>query len=151
MIREKIMATGKVNVTLTRENGDVEKDTDCNLVVTTGRNHIADQLTDQGDGAMSHMAIGEGTGTQVIADTALGSEVSGGRVAFTTKVQGTAGNTVVYTADWPPGVGTGLITEAGIFNSSTVGIMLARTTFGVKDKGVGDSMSIQWTVTIAGA
>lgn len=149
-MNENVIGKGKVSFCLKKANGTVENWDVDNLVVTTGRNHIADQLSDQTEAAMSHMAIGEGTTTQILADTALESEVS--RKALTSKTQGSGSdaNKVVYVADWAAGEGTGAITEAGLFNSATAGTMLTRTTFAAKNKDVGDSLSIQWTLTITG-
>lgn len=146
---EAITAIGKLDIILTRPDGTQEKTTHDNLVVTVGRNHIADQLSAQVEATMSHMAIGEGTTPQVIADTTLESEISR---KSTAKTQGTGAdaNKIYYVTDWAAGEGTGAITEAGIFNSAAAGVMLTRTTFPVKNKDVGDSLSIQWTVTITG-
>lgn len=150
MSKDCIFAKGRLDITIKRADGSVEKDFVDNLVVTVGRGHIADQLSNQSQASMSHMAIGQGTTTQVVGDTALESELS--RKAFTSKTQGTGGdaNKVIYVGDWAAGEGTGAITEAGIFNAVSAGTMLTRTTFSVKNKGVGDSLSIQWTLTISG-
>lgn len=149
-MNEQITATGQLDITITRADGSREVDQVKNLVVTTGRNHIANQLASQSEAGVSHMSIGEGTTTPVIGDTALETEVS--RKAFTSKNQGTGAdaNKVVYLAEWAPGEGTGAISEAGMFNSATAGVMLTRSTFAVKNKGAGDSLSIQWTLTISG-
>lgn len=149
-MKDLIKMIGDVNFKLTRANGTIEEFGENNLVVTVGRNHIADQLSDKGEAAMSHMAIGTGTTLQVLANTSLQTEIS--RKAFTTKAQGTGSdlNKIIYTAEWAPGEGTGAITEAGIFNSATAGTMLSRTTFSVKNKDVGDTLTIQWTLTITG-
>lgn len=143
-----ITALGNLDLTIKRENGQVEKYHFDNLVVTIGKAHIADQLSDKGEAEMSHMAIGTGATTQVIGDTTLQTELS--RKALTSKTQGAGAdaNKVVYVADWAPGEGTGAITEAGLFNSAAAGIMLTRTTFSVKNKAAGDSISIQWTLSI---
>ena len=47
------------------------------------------------------------------------------------------------------GVGTGALTEAGIFNASSGGTMLCRTEFDVVNKGSADTMTITWTVTVS--
>ena len=149
-LNEKVIGKGSLSCVLKKADGTKECWGIDNLVVTTGRNHIADQLSDQSEASMSHMAIGEGTTTQILADTALESEVS--RKALTSKTQGSGSdaNKIIYVADWAAGEGTGAITEAGLFNSATAGTMLTRTTFAVKNKDVGDSLSIQWTLTITG-
>lgn len=149
-MESKLIVKGKVRLVLTKANGMRIIEKVDNLVVTVGRAHIADQLAAQLEAAMSHMAIGSGTTPQVVADTALETELS--RKVFTSKTQGAAAdaNKVIYVADWAAGEGTGAITEAGIFNNAAAGTMLTRTTFAVKNKDVGDSLSIQWTLTITG-
>ncbi len=149
-MKDTVKATGTLTLTLKKGDGSVEVDEYKNLVVTVGRNHIADQLADQGEAAMSHMAIGTNSTTQVAADTALGTELN--RKALTSKTQGAGADAhkITYIGDWAPGEGTGAITEAGIFNSAAAGTMLTRTTFPVKNKSASDTLSIQWTISITG-
>lgn len=130
------------------ETGEIREYHERNLVVTAGRNHIADQLADQGEAPMSHMAIGTGTTPAAAGDTALENELD--RNTLTSKTQGTGSeaNKVTYLCEWPAGDGTGAITEAGIFNSASAGTMLARSVFAVKNKGAGDSLTLTWTLTI---
>lgn len=150
MLRDRLVLKGSLDITLKRDNGEVVTDTVDNLVVTIGRNHIADQLAAKTEAGMSHMAIGSGSATAVVADAALGTEIS--RKAVSSKLQGAgaSANKIVYAATWPAGEGTGAISEAGIFNAAAAGAMLNRATFAVKNKGAGDSLSIQWTLTISG-
>jgi len=63
----------------------------------------------------------------------------------------TVDNVITYVATYAPGVGTGAITEAGIFNDSAAntGDLLCRTTFLVVNKAIDDSMVITWTITIS--
>ena len=75
----------------------------------------------------------------------MGTE--GGRVALSGSVVST--NTITYTATFPAGTGTGAVTEAGIFNASSGGTMLCRTTFPVVTKGSGDTLAITWVVTVS--
>lgn len=149
-MNSKITIKGRLDITLKKADGRIERETVDNLVVTVGRGHIADQLADQLQAPVSHMAVGTGSTTQVIGDTALETELS--RVALTSKTQGTGGeeNKVFYVGDWAPGVGTGAITEAGMFNAVSGGTLITRTTFAVKNKEVGDSLAIQWTLTVNG-
>lgn len=116
-----------------------------NLVVTVGKNHIADQLAAQAQGQMSHMALGTGTTAAVAGDTTLETELD--RNALTSLTN--SSNTITYVGDWAAGDGTGAITEAGIFNSASAGTMLVRSVFAAKNKGAGDSLTITWVVTIS--
>lgn len=143
---DKLKVTGRVHIVLKDEFGRVKNEewTD-NLVVTAGKNHIADQLSDQGEAAMSHMAIGTGTTAAAAGNTTLETELD--RNALTSVTQAT--NTVEYVGDWAAGDGTGAITEAGIFNGAAAGTMLCRSVFSVKNKGAGDTLSLTWVLTIS--
>lgn len=146
MFRENFKITGKLKIVLTDENGAVkdERAVD-NLVVQSGLNFIASRMKDATADVMSHMAVGTTSTTPVLSDTTLGSEVSGSRVALTSTV--VSGSNVTYTATFSPGVGTGALVEAGIFNAASSGTMLCRTTFAVINKNAADTLTISWTTT----
>jgi hypothetical protein len=119
-----------------------------NLVVTSGKNHIADQLkSSPAQAAMGWMAIGTGATAPAAGDTLLGAEID--RNALTSRTA--AGNVVTYVGNWAAGDGTNAaIAEAGIFNVVTANTitMLARATFTAINKGSSDTLQITWTVTI---
>lgn len=146
---EKLKATGKVNFKLFDKEGNLKEEKNINnLVVTTGLEYIAARMAESGRPTqMSHMAIGEGTGTPSLSDPGLGDEA--GRVALSVAGGTPSGTTITYAATFAAGVGTGAITEAGIFNDGTSGDMLCRTTFLVINKGVDDSLAVTWEVTIS--
>lgn len=119
-----------------------------NTVCTGGDKYVADQLSDQGESAMSHMAIGTGTG-QGASDNSLANELDRNALDSTTQGTGANDNDVIYVCTWAAGDGTGAITEAGIFNNATPGTgqMLCVSSFSVINKGAGDSLVITWTFT----
>ena len=121
-----------------------------NLVVDAGESHIADQLSSSpGGAAMGWMAIGTGATAPAFGNTALGTEID--RNALTSRTD--SATIVTYVANWAAGDGTNsAITEAGIFNQSSVGgTMLARATFTAINKGASDTLAITWTLTIGTA
>ena len=144
---EQLKATGKLDIQLIGPDGALKEKVHVpNLVVTAGRNFIVDRMLGTSDGVMSHMAIGTDGTAAALGDTALGSESH--RNAFdATPTDG--GNTITYETTFDPGQGTAALQEAGIFNASTAGTMLCRTTFDVVNKAAGDTMIITWTVTIS--
>jgi hypothetical protein len=147
-ITEQLKATGKVRIVQTNAQGETVKEFEVpNLVVTTGKNHIAAKIvaTTNSPASMTHMAIGTGTGTPGASDTALGAET--GRVSLAGSVVST--NTITYTATFPAGTGTGAITEAAVLNASSSGTMLCRTTFPVVNKAAGDTIAVTWVVTVS--
>lgn len=149
MIRETLKPMGKLNIVLKDKDGNVkdERQVD-NLVVTTGKEWIAARMTDTArPDDMSHMSIGSDNTAVTAGDTTLGTEL--GRVSLTGGEGVPATNTIVYTATFPAGTGTGAVVEAGVFNGAAGGTMLCHTVFAVVNKGADDSVTITWTVTIA--
>jgi hypothetical protein len=147
-VTEELKATGLVKIVHTNAAGELVKEFNVpNLVVTAGKNHIAAKIaaTTNSPAAMTHMAIGTGTSTPGASDTALGTQT--GRVSLSGSVVST--NTITYTATFPAGTGDGAITEAGVFNASSGGTMLCRTTFPVVNKASGDTIAITWVVTVS--
>jgi hypothetical protein len=145
-----ITVSGQVHICLKDRFGKIKAEEIVkNLVVTAGRQHIADQMADQGAAAMSHMAIGTGTTAADATDTALETEID--RNALTSKTQGTGSDAhkVTYVGDWAAGDGTGAITEAAIFNSASAGDMLCRSVFAVKNKAAGDTLTLTWILTFS--
>ena len=149
--QESIKVTGKLSIVVRDESGAVKDQRDINnLVVTTGKTFIASSLlktTTNSPAAMSHMAVGTGATAAAAGDTALGAEIAASRTALGTATS--SGAVVTYAATFAAGVGTGAVTEAGIFNASSAGTMMCRTVFSVVNKGANDSMTITWTVTIS--
>lgn len=122
-----------------------------NLIVSTGKYHIAARLANMtNDGAyISHMAIGTGTTSPTLTDTALSAQLSS-RVSVTLDhVAGTnymtasavfLGSTYQATA----------ITEAGLFTdlTNTTNSMVCRTSFGAFSIGSSEIIGISWKITI---
>ena len=147
MLKDSMKATGKVAIVVKDKDGKIKDSRDINnLVVSSGLDFIASRMGGTSSDVMSHMAIGSGTTSAAAGNTDLES-ILGTRQAITSTT--VTDNTIQYTASFDAGVGTGAVTEAGIFNASTSGDMLCRTTFGVVNKAVEDSMSITWTITLS--
>lgn len=115
-----------------------------NLVVTTGKEYIAQRIASNDTSVMSHMAIGSNNTTASLGNTQLIAQL-GITPLDNVDVSGTV---VTYSATFAPGVGTGNIVEAGIFNSDTGGIMLCRTTFPVIVKKATTTISITWNISV---
>ena len=150
MLIDSVKARGLVELVLTDENGNIKEQVVTNLAVDPGLSYIVSRMKDTSQTAMSHMAVGSNTTAAADANTALGAEL--GRVALdsTTIVTTVVTNdSIQYVATFGPGVGTGAVTEAGIFNAASAGTMLARTVFAVVNKGSLDSLTITWKVTAA--
>ena len=129
-----------------------------NLVVTTGKNFIASRMVGTSSAIMSHMGIGVGSTAEVVGNTTLASELTtgGGYTSYARASLSTAtssNNVVTYVATFAANnpsapVGGAELREAGIFNASTSGTMLCRTTYPIVTKLPADALTITWTITI---
>jgi hypothetical protein len=156
MIKDNLTVKGQLTITKTNMATGAEEVTEINnLVVDDGLEYILSSIV-ANDGVaarpnpMSHMAVGEDGTTQVSTDSALGAEISaGGRQPLVTTTLDTATNSLEFVCLFDAGEGSGAIEEAGIFNASSGGTMLARTTFPVINKEALDKLTITWVITLA--
>lgn len=114
-----------------------------NLFTDDGLAYLAARAAGEDLDVISHMALGIGATPAAGTDQALVSEIAGSRVAVT--VSG-SGAQRLYSATFAEGVGSGPVTEAGLFNHAAYGILTNRSVFGVKNKEPEDVFTINWTL-----
>lgn len=137
---------GAFTVTLTDKDGNVKMVREVkNTVVTAGKAYLASFLAaDPASGSfMAYIGIGDGSTGATAADTALESETAreeGSKSSSTNVLT----NSVVFAA----GVGTGDVSEAGLFSASSGGTMFARQTFASVPKSATDAITVSWQVTL---
>ena len=120
-----------------------------NVATTVGKRHIADQLSlTPAQDPMGYMATG--TGADAGDDpTVLTTELSRLALTYRTQQAGDDANKVLYQCTWIPGVGTGTITEAGIFNAAVSGVMLCYVHFdSAIPKVASAELTLKWTGSI---
>jgi len=145
-LNEDLKMNGELSIVVTGQDGAIKQELVVpNLVVTVGKGYIASRMAGTAATVMSHMAIGSGVTAPVIGNTTM--ETSLARVGLTSFTATLAVVTAV--ASFGAGVGTGSITEAGIFNDVTTGTMLCHTTFPLVTKEAGDSIAITWAITVS--
>jgi len=145
MIQDNLALTGALTIAI---NDEVVQETK-NLVVTAGKEWVADRMADANT-VMTHMEVGTGSTAAAAGDTSIQTAISGGRNALTVSGGTVSGATIVYAATWAAGDATAAITEAAILDTASgAGDMLARTVFSVVNKGAADSMTITWTITVS--
>lgn len=149
---ERTQMKGHIKIELFDNEGNIkqiiEKD---NTFMAVGDAHVADQLAStENEAKMGWMAIGTGSTAFTTSSTTLNSQLDRNALnsGYPEQQGGASDNDVVYKANWAAGDGTGAIREAGIFNSSGTGTMLAASTFSVINKGASDTLTITWTVTV---
>jgi hypothetical protein len=147
MISDALSLTGELIIKLIRADGSEEITHVKNLVVTVGKTIVAERmLAAPAINAVSHVALGTGPNPATAADTTLMIELVGSRFALDTITR--VGTKVTYAKQYGPGVGTGSLVEAGLFNAAVAGDMMARTTFSVINKGALDTIQVIWNVTV---
>jgi hypothetical protein len=115
-----------------------------NLICTSGKNALLSATVSKALLTFTYIAIGTGATAAAIGDTALQTEVA--RSPTQTPTNPTAARyQVVY--QFPAGVGTGAITEAGLLDAASVGNLLAHQVFAVINKAAGDTLSITWQIS----
>ena len=140
MIKDNFNLKGKLSIAL---NNEVVQEVD-NLVVTAGKNYVADRMKNNST-VMGYMAVGTGTTAAAAGKTTLASDSDRNALTSTTVTD----NEVAYVGTWAAGDASVAITEAGLFSASSGGTMLARTVFSAVNKGASDSLTITWTITVS--
>jgi hypothetical protein len=119
-----------------------------NTVTNAGLYGLMDQMLASPSLAKAGwMELGTGSG----GSTKLATYIAGSRTALATKTRTNA--VVTMTCTFAAGVGTGAVTEAGIFDvvtQDTVNMWLY-SSFSVINKAAGDSLTVTWTFTAAAA
>lgn len=148
MLFDQFSLKGSMTAILTKEDGTVETRFKDNIIVNGGFDFIADAIGKAASrpNAMSHIAVGVGTASPSAADTTLGSELVRAAAAY---AHATGTKVFTFTVTFAAGVGTGPITEAGVFNAASNGTMLDRVTFGVINKAPADTLQVTFSFTMS--
>lgn len=123
-----------------------------NTVVTAGRRWVLERIQSASPPAttIKYMAVGTGTQSLGTDDTALTSEVAGSRTDIgtmtTTNLTSNPPSWAAQTS-WATNEAVSTLGEVGLFNSSSVGTMLARATFNTIDKETSNTLSITYTIS----
>jgi hypothetical protein len=140
-MNETISLVGEVELKL----NDVVVVSKKNLIVQVGKNFLANAVISSSTTPFNAIAIGSGTTAAALADTALQTEIL--RTSFDSATR--ANNVVTLVKNYLPGVGTGPISEAGIFNNAiSGGTMLSHIVFTTIGKQDQDRLLLTWTITV---
>ncbi|MDR3565593.1 MAG: hypothetical protein P4N59_29715 [Negativicutes bacterium] len=139
---------GTLLLTLKKEDGSVEVRRKDNIIVNSGFDFICAQVAGAPAAVMQAIALGTGNSSPVASQTTLATELAR-QAATYAHTNGT--QTFTLSSTFGPGVATGAITEAGVFNSTSAssGTMLDRVTFSVINKGASDTLTAQFQFTLS--
>lgn len=106
------------------------------------------------DNKFGYLAIGSGTTTEAVTDTALQTEIIRKAATVSQTTISVTGDTALVSATFSKSdglTGTGSVCEAGILNASTGGELLARKTFSCVSLNwdAGDSITINYYVQMS--
>lgn len=148
MIKETMQLHGALTLFVKRASGEFETVHQDNLIVNVGFDFIADAIGKAASrpGTMGYIALGTGTTAAAATQSALVTELDRNAATYAHTV-GT--KTFTFTADFAAGDATGAITEAGVFNAASAGIMFDRVVFPVVNKGADDSLTSVFTFTMS--
>lgn len=148
MFTDNVTPKGRIKFDLYDASGNLKETREINnVIVTVGKNYLANYLTGvpPTETFMPYVGLGTGTTAAAVGDGNLES-------ALPTRIQGTlTSSTNVWQnqAIFGPGVDTGAITEAGLFSNGSGGTMFARQVFAVINKSAGDTLQVTWQVTFS--
>lgn len=123
-----------------------------NLITNAGFAGVASRLNGAGsEAAFTYIALGTGTTAANVADTALVTEITtggGARAnASASRVTDTVTNDTAQLQNTFSFTSTFAVTESGILNAASAGVLLARQVFSAVNVVSGDSLQITWKVT----
>ncbi len=144
---QKLKLVGRITGVLKKADGSIETFERNNLIVDTGVDFVCDCLGKPSGRPSVLSYIGVGTGLAVADHTDTDLETPLTRVAATYAHTGST-DFFTMTATFGAGVGTGDLTEAGMFNAASSGTMMNRVVFSSIPKEAGDSLDITFTVTL---
>ena len=124
-----------------------------NLITNTGKAFMAARINDASAlDPMTYIAVGTGTTAANASDTALGSEISdSGLSRASATVSRTTTDTSLDTAQLVhtfTASGSKAVTESGVFNAASSGIMLCRQVFSAINVISGDTLEMTWKIDV---
>ncbi len=153
MVETGVKLVGTITLIVERD-GRREERVYRNVITNVGKAEVANLIGGAGT-AFGFIAIGTGTTAESASDTGLVAEVARKAATFTRVTTTVSNDTARFEATFSSADGlTGMhtITETGLFNASTGGVMLARRL--LSGSGVslnwdnGDMLTIRWDIQV---
>lgn len=124
-----------------------------NGVTNTGMAGVASRINGDGsEAAFTYIAVGTGVGAFSAADTTLGTETAASglsRAAATaSRVTTDVTNDTAQLVKTFTVTGTVAVTESGVLNAASVGVLLCRQTFSAINVVNGDSLQVTWKIDV---
>jgi hypothetical protein len=153
IVKSKVGLYGELEVLHIRNDKVIDRHYFPNVITNTGIAEVAGLINEVTSGGFTYIAIGTGVTGELVTDSTLESEISsgGGSRASATPSRITTAVTndtaqLLHTFSFTSGFA---VTESGIFDAASVGVMLARKTFTAMNVANGDAIQITWKVQVS--
>jgi len=119
------------------------------IITNSGLAEVAKLIgADLGGVPFAYIAIGSGTTAPAATDTALEFETHRASATVTQQTTTVTGDTAQFEATFTF-TASYSITESGVFNDPTAGVMLCRQTFSAINVVSGDTLGVTWKIVIS--
>ena len=151
-LREPLKLIGQFHIVHMRDRKVLDEETIYNTITNTGIAEVAGLINEATTGGFKWIAIGTSTGAATATNVGLSAELTGASFArhaatcsrvTTDTTNDTAQLVYTFTA-----AATAAVTEAGIFDASAAGIMLARQVFSPKNMEANDSLAVTYKIDV---
>lgn len=124
-----------------------------NLITNAGAAGVASRINGSGgEAAFTYIAVGTGATAANVADTTLQTELAASGLSransTASRVTTDVTNDSARLANTFTVTGTAAVTESGVLNASSGGVLLARQVFSAVNVVNGDSLSVTWTFDV---
>lgn len=145
MMNDNLPIFGYVTAEMYESNNLIQTIEQPNLIVNVGKNALAKRIAFTDEPLIEKISIGTGSLTPLFDQTELDSPVATRTAQFTLIEEN---NVVKYIVTFPEGIGTGNITEVGLFD--TADTMISRTLLQTPfNKGPTRFLNITWRLQVA--
>lgn len=110
-----------------------------NIETRAGAEHRAKVFAGEEQTGITHIGVGSGVNAATFEDAALTTPIANGKVTVTTQRNG---HILTYTAVFPAGVGTGAISELGLYSGN---VLCNRATRPVLNKLESEVFTVVWS------
>lgn len=124
-----------------------------NLITNAGAAGVASRINGSGaEAAFTYIAVGTGTTAAAVGDTTLETELatsglSRASASVSRSTTDVTNDSAVLTNTFSV-TGTQAVTESGVLNAASGGVLLARQVFSAVNVVNGDSLAITWTIDV---
>jgi len=151
-LRAPVKLTGQFHIAHLRDGRVLEEETIFNTITRTGIAEVAGLINEETSGGFKWIGVGTATAAATASDTALGTELTGDGLARSTatcsRITTDTTNDTAQLVHTFTASDSHAVTEAGIFDASAAGVMLARQVFTAKNMENGDTLQITYKVDV---